>query len=174
MAWRDRWILKSDINRQYYEGMAVFLLIVFVMCAIIYTYTRASEAANKIVCAGRLRQLSQAMVLYSVDYDGLYPPSDGWSIALSPYVDNLNSFLCPSDKKGYLRRKKSKLDVPIVSYWYRMPKSDDPNHIVSGDRVYENFDGNHANGGNVLYMDGHTRWKTPEEWVKEKLPFEPY
>ncbi len=170
MAWRDRWLLKSDYRRNYVEGIIVIIMLTVAILVIFLLFFRSAKTANKAICLAHLKQLYQAMSLYSFDYDGMYPPTDRWAIGLASYTDNLNSFTCPEDK-GIRLKNKPKYDISSVSYWYIQPKSEKAETAICGDRVYSNLDGNHVDGGNVLYADGHARWVKSENWASEDLPF---
>lgn len=176
MTWSDRWILKSDMNRKLIEGGMILLMIIITLVIVIMLYRYSSGAANRTVCAGHLRQISQALTMYAQDNDDQYPLEGNWSIALVNYLDSLEYLTCPSDI-GIRPIKKKKGEISTVSYFYNDPKakSDDASTIVTcGDRVYPNFTGNHTDGGNIAFLDGHISWKTTEQWEKESLPVIPY
>lgn len=177
MVWRDQWISRSDYNRKLIEGGIMFMMIVLGMAVILSLYSRSSGIANRLVCASHLRSLSQALSMYAQDNDGGYPPERNWAISLVSYVDSLGSYTCPSDPGMRPRKKTPEYSISSVSYWYIMPKanSGDESAIpVHGDRVFPNYSGNHDDGANVVYLDGHTRWRTPEQWEMDGLPFESY
>ncbi|MHB1457911.1 MAG: hypothetical protein ACYC0V_13455 [Armatimonadota bacterium] len=175
MSWRDQWVSKSDLYRRATEGGIIFILTVIGIVVIASLFSRSSNAANRIVCASHLRNLSQAVIMYLQDNDG-YPLEANWQIPLVDYVDNLNNYTCPSDQG--IRPKKNTKDhsISAVSYWYQNPGtgSDESSVYIFGDRIYPNYSGNHDLGGNISFLDGHVKWRTSEQWKEEGLPFESY
>lgn len=177
MAWRDQWVSKSDFYRRLTEGGILFIIIALGTVVVGSLYFRSSNAANRVVCAAHLRNLSQAITMYSQENDGLYPPEKNWEIPLVQYVDSLNDYSCPSDTGIRPKKKAEDKTISNVSYWYLKPESDSSDHssvFVFGDRVYPNYSGNHNLGGNVSYLDGHVRWHPAEQWESEGLPLESY
>jgi prepilin-type processing-associated H-X9-DG protein len=62
-----------------------------------------------------------------------------------------------------------------VSYWYTPPRAssrDESSVPVFGDVMYSNWVGNHEDGGNVAYLDGHVVWRTVSQWQEEGLPLQ--
>lgn len=174
MSKERQWFTDDAYRRRYYEGAAVFIILVLMIGFVMSLYMRESEAANRISCAKRLNRLMQAATLYSQDYDGLYPPSEKWSKAMWSYVDKVEWFICPSDKGRYvIRKKKWPIETPI-SYWYTPPSTleDASGTPMFGDHMYSNFIGNHMDGGNVAYADSHVSWITDNQWAEKKLPVE--
>lgn len=167
---KHRWLDRA-LHRRHYEAFIVFLLIVGLMGWIGSLYLSSGEAARRTVCRSNLRQLTQALELYAQDHDGRYPLPARWVKASARYVDSLGVFFCPSDERPRRLRERQQ---PAVSYWYRPPRSDhEPSATpVLGDVVYTNGTGNHEEGGNVAYLDGHVVWTSFESWQKQHLPLE--
>lgn len=177
MVWRDQWVSKSDLNRRLTEGGIIFILMTLGIVVVASLFSRSSGAANRIVCADHLRNLSQAITMYSQENEGAYPPEKNWAIALVDFVDNLNVYTCPSDTGIRPKKKSADNSISTVSYWYIKPatsESDLSGVYVFGDRLYPNYSGNHNLGGNIVFLDGHVNWRTSKQWEAEGLPFESY
>ena len=170
----DQWYKEAKRRRQCYEGASVLVIVILVVGLVVNIYLRQSETAKRATCSKRLAQLVQALNLYVQDYDG-YPIGDKWVSAMMPYVDQLDWFICPSDSGIRMKSKRAYMES-AVSYWYTSPFSDsgDTTSVyVFGDRMFSNFIGNHDNGGNVAYLDGHASWASIEKWEKNGLPTQP-
>ncbi|GIV19703.1 MAG: hypothetical protein KatS3mg023_1454 [Armatimonadota bacterium] len=169
-TFKERWLDRA-LHRRHFEAFVVFLIMLTVMGMVLNLYGRSSEAANRTVCRANLRHLVQALRLYAQDYDDHYPTRTRWVRLVSAYTDNLNVFFCPSDNRPRPRRERAEM---AVSYWYSRPSSDDETSTpVFGDVMYSNWVGNHEDGGNVAYLDGHVSWRNVEQWQQENLPIEP-
>lgn len=170
-TWKERWLDRA-LHRRHFEAFVVFLIILTVMGMILNLYGRSSEAANRTVCRSNLRHLVQALKLYAQDYDDHYPDPNRWVRPVSTYTDNLLVFFCPSEDRPRPKRERTELRV---SYWYIPPDRgrDESSTAVFGDILYSNWLGNHEDGGNVAYLDGHVVWRNVEQWQEERLPVEP-
>jgi prepilin-type processing-associated H-X9-DG protein len=167
-------MLATTGRRRRSNFIAVTTIILMCFMIIGYMYTRSSELANRTVCSEHLANLYSALMMYTQDYDGGYPPqNDHWPHAMLPYVGQLSAFFCPSDNSVRTRRGRKRADLTI-SYWYQPAPSEDGSTKIAifGDRMYSNFIGNHEDGGNVAFMDGHVSWVTSASWEKRKLPTE--
>lgn len=172
----DRWYDDSLQRRRMIEsyGVIAMALVFFVMMLVLYRLQ--ASVADRAACGQNLKLVMQAMTLYSEDYDGRYPPEQGWAKNLVPYVDNLGVLSCPADNGAYRllkKRKKKSTDLP-VSYWYLPPsqRDDESSCPLVGDRMLPTLCGNHVDGGNVGYLDGHVCWRTSDQWDQMHLPIE--
>lgn len=170
-TWKERWLDRA-LHRRHFEAFVVFLIMLTVMGMIFNLYGRSSEAANRTVCRSNLRHLAQALKLYAQDYDDQYPVPARWVRLVSAYTESLSVFFCPSDERPRPKEEHTELRV---SYWYLQPARDveESNTPVFGDVLYSNWLGNHEEGGNVAYLDGHVEWRNVAQWQKEHLPVEP-
>jgi prepilin-type processing-associated H-X9-DG protein len=63
-----------------------------------------AQGAGKATCANNLRQLGLALLLYSDEQEGWFPPRvyhPAWPQRLRPYYGELNLLRCPDDPLGY-------------------------------------------------------------------------
>ena len=167
---KERWLDRA-LHRRHFEAFVVFLIMLTVMGMVLNLYGRGSEAANRTVCRANLRHLVQALQLYAQDYDDRYPAPSRWVRLVSAYTDNLNVFFCPSDDRPRPRHERMER---FVSYWYSLPATANEESAIAvfGDVMYSNGIGNHEDGGNVAYLDGHVVWRNTQQWQQEGLPVE--
>jgi prepilin-type processing-associated H-X9-DG protein len=132
---------------------------------------RARETANRVKCASNERQIGTAVLLYSNDNRGKYPPDMGAMIKTQDITPEV--FVCPSsdnsvpaDIKNAPKDKQAAWVNANASYVYvggGMRNTAGPNDIV----LYEKKDNHNADGINILWGDGHVSW---EAWpAAEKL-----
>jgi prepilin-type N-terminal cleavage/methylation domain-containing protein len=91
--------------------LLVVIAIIALLAAILFpVFAQAREKARQTSCLSNLKQLGTAMLMYSADHDGLFPPAVGrqpqqvnayefsWLHRLEPYTKNLGIFICPSSR----------------------------------------------------------------------------
>jgi len=97
--------------------LLVVIAIIAILAAILFpVFAQAREKARQSACISNLKQLTNAFMMYTQDYDEMFPqwkwdqsysggsvnPNDGtslWHNAIYPYVKNAGVFSCPSDKR---------------------------------------------------------------------------
>jgi prepilin-type N-terminal cleavage/methylation domain-containing protein/prepilin-type processing-associated H-X9-DG protein len=92
--------------------MLVVMAIIGILAGMLFpTFARARDAARKISCLSRVKQLTTAVLMYSADNDDRFPPSaymppsgshipvppDSpiWPAYIAEYVGNHDVFICP-------------------------------------------------------------------------------
>jgi len=109
------------------ELLVVVTIIGILASILLPALARAQEAARRASCANNLKQIYLAMLMYTSEWDGMYPPcDDNWmeprfelfqpryvyspeGRALYPeYIDDIAVFMCPSDQ-----------DINDKSRWFR-------------------------------------------------------
>jgi prepilin-type processing-associated H-X9-DG protein len=107
-------------------GVSILLLAgVAILGAILFpVFAQARERARQAVCMSHLNQMSQALAMYSQDYDDRLPRRATWMDGLGPYTHQEAVFHCPSVRAsgpaayGYAfnsalaSQKRSKLPQP--------------------------------------------------------------
>jgi len=88
--------------------LLVVIAIIAILAAILFpVFAQAKNAAKKTVALSNVKQTSTGVLLYSADYDDMYPmgsgacwwyPLDGgWSLDTQPYIKNLPILRTPDD-----------------------------------------------------------------------------
>ena len=85
--------------------LLVVIAIIAILAAILFpVFAQAREAARKASCQSNMKQLGTAIMMYTQDYDEVYPTGlqeswwdNTWYRITTPYVKNLQVFRCPSD-----------------------------------------------------------------------------
>ena len=86
--------------------LLVVIAIISILAAILFpVFARARENARRASCLSNLKQMGIGIMMYTQDYDEMYPDSTTtemvWMYAVQPYVKNYNVFACPSSDQGY-------------------------------------------------------------------------
>jgi prepilin-type processing-associated H-X9-DG protein len=148
---------------------------------------RARPAAKIIMCTSNLRQIGQALALYTADHRGVYPPTlaDILEYDVTPEI-----FVCPNSNEDrapmgsttqqtiaavqsnpkhmsyvYVAANKPATSLPAAAVLVYEPPS---NHPV--DRTGYKAGWNTVDGGNVLFGDGHVAFvptKVLKQMIKE-------
>ena len=139
---------------------------------------RARPEANRAKCASNLHQVGLAILLYSQDHGGLYPPS----LAVLPAAEQISAevFVCPSSNDEMATANDTAGVVAMLtaaetnaaghqrclSYVYvgrgLTDKTATPTTVVA----YEPLDNHDGDGTNVLFGDGHVEWEDGRAWPK--------
>jgi len=88
--------------------LLVVIAIIAILAAILFpVFAQAREKARSISCVSNLKQLSLSVLMYSQDYDEMFPTGlqDSWWDCTwyritAPYVKSTQVFRCPSDPLG--------------------------------------------------------------------------
>jgi prepilin-type N-terminal cleavage/methylation domain-containing protein/prepilin-type processing-associated H-X9-DG protein len=88
--------------------LLVVIAIIAILAAILFpVFAQAREKARSISCVSNLKQLSLSVLMYSQDYDEVFPTGlqndwwdNTWYRITAPYVKNTQVYRCPSDPLG--------------------------------------------------------------------------
>jgi prepilin-type N-terminal cleavage/methylation domain-containing protein/prepilin-type processing-associated H-X9-DG protein len=91
--------------------LLVVIAIIAILAAILFpVFAKAREKARQTSCLSNNKQFALAIMMYSQDYDEMFPPSTNWAGAVGlgetvadmvmPYIKNQQIMLCPSDPAG--------------------------------------------------------------------------
>ena len=108
---------------------------------------QARTQARRITCATNLKGIGMALMLYSNDYDDQFPPE--LETLISKAEMSAKGLICPA----------SKFEKPYVYRGASISVKDPPWMITVYDKT-----GNHSDGRNVLFLDGHVEWVEEERF----------
>lgn len=148
--------------------LTVVISIIAILAAILFpVFAQAREAARKSTCQSNLNQIGMALQMYARDWNGKLPAREhDFSPLVTPYVNSLAVFYCPSDSPVYPSRPRSTVTGALAgsvtlppgpfftSYQYRggLSLDDRGDQPVAGDYHFL-----HSTTAMVLFLDGHVR-----------------
>ena len=110
--------------------LLVVIAIIAILAAILFpVFARARESARKTQCLSNMKQLGNAIMMYTNDYDEYFPElaSGGcwgragianslWTRQIFPYVKNKGVYLCPSARtpQGESPRMGTRFDASVA------------------------------------------------------------
>ena len=128
--------------------MVVGFLVIGILAAMLLpVLSKARERARRVSCASNMKQIGLALIMYSGDNEGNFPP-DLKALVDNQYIMEGDVFVCPSSGDVY--------SGDLESHYIYIPglvdSVDNPTQTVL---LYEK-DTNHREGFmNVLFVDGH-------------------
>lgn len=109
------------------ELLVVTTLVTLGLSVLIPALGRARDQTNVVACRANLRSLVLACVLYAGEHDGFLPTDanvDNPHIGLievlgsGSYVDTMEIYYCPSERRPELRRSEENIAAGNISYFY--------------------------------------------------------
>jgi prepilin-type processing-associated H-X9-DG protein len=143
------------------------------------------EKAQQQVCLSNVKQLSLALLLYTTDNRGPFPPAQEWMPALYPYVETKWIYVCPKDEVAARRREpdmspagpptvtsyimnaalggkaEGSLAAPETMVWLF------EGGLLAGDPANAIF--RHFGKLNVAYVDGHGALLSEQEFAQARF-----
>jgi len=117
--------------------LLVVIAIIAILAAILFpVFAQAREKARQTACLSHHKQLGTALMMYTQDYDEVFPPermggtknwppddagTTTWRFALQPYVKNEKIWICPSITPRNWFKTKYLTEVPgdmLATYAY--------------------------------------------------------
>lgn len=154
--------------------VTVVLALVAVLAALLLpVFARARERARTTGCQQHLVQIGMALRLYARDFDERFPPArhDLRPLLAGGWLPGPEALACPEDPlRDRLLPGRSGVPLGLTSsFRYRAGCSADDR---PGLRLATDWDFWHADGANVLFLDGRVRWidgrrdpLRPGDWV---------
>ncbi len=97
--------------------LLVVIAIIAILAAILFPILAAAkERGRHGACQGNLRQLAEAMLLYTQDHNECWPGSAGYTRSTEPYTRNRALYKCPSDARTAEPTDDADLGKDRVSY----------------------------------------------------------
>lgn len=124
---------------------------------------REYERNTRTSCCGCLSQFSKAILIYSMDHGGQYPP-DLTALALGEihYISQPLLYLCRGTRPYSKERIAQAFTQPDYAYVAGLKTSDPPDAVIMFC-----FPENHGGKGcNVACRDGAVPWYSTEEFAK--------
>lgn len=157
---------------------AVVVLIVAVivvgMAAAIFmpALANAREKARKVKCMANLRQIGLGLTMYANDFGDHLPPD--LPLLYPQYIATPQAFVCPSTASSPTAVATAPGTAFPSSYVYIDPGLPLDKIATPASTTILCYDktGNHPDGANVLYLDGHVAWQkgftAPTQAPKQK------
>lgn len=127
------------------ELFVIIGLIALIISIVMLSYHRMQQTSSQVPCATHLRQIGQALLLYSREHgNGRYPSQ---LQELKIYLSDV-PLVCAETGKPAIFVRPAALEKGLTA-----------NDVV----VYEPHSVSNVEGSNVLFGDGHTEWVGAEE-----------
>lgn len=174
------------------EILIVISIVAILAAILLAAFSRARSAARTTTCQSNLHQISLAMTQYVQEHDGYFPSEHSWADDLMPYLKDREIFVCPSNDASLYGPFGGSFNVDylynirFVTLRARMiGKNEAGFSYTSINWLLRDYDlGSslfrtpttscgpqneyytmHSGGANYLFLDGHTKWLTPEEFA---------
>jgi prepilin-type processing-associated H-X9-DG protein len=137
-------------------GVASMVLVPCMMSILLPSLNRARETANRVKCASNMKQIGNALLVYSNANRGVFPPNLQTLSNALPGALDATVFVCPSSDDTATAGAPVTLGQGTLSYVY-VPGLNiaAPSNAVL---LYEPLT-NHTNDGvNILFGDGHVEF----------------
>jgi prepilin-type processing-associated H-X9-DG protein len=147
------------------KELAVLIIVIFVVAAVLMPcHTHGSrEKPRRVNCAGNLKQVGLALLMYSGDYAGYFPvETERGSVNFEPLntldvLDDGKVYACPSASQSLTLARNS-------NYRYRGSGYLDDDNFATSITIAYDISGNHPENQwmNALFMDGHAEGAKPD------------
>ena len=158
--------------------VGTIVLLGMLISVLLPSLCRSSETSNRVKCQSNLRQIGQAIALYTQENRGQYPPS----LAALMAVEDLTAevALCPStsderasaaDTAGVVAEIKAAEEnvaghTHCLSYVYAGRGLSVATATATTVVAYEPLGNHDGDGASVLYGDGQVDFVNKQQWAK--------
>lgn len=112
------------------ELLVVIAIIAILAAILLPVFAKARENARKSTCQSNMKQIGNALMMYTQDNDGKYVINeygDGsgiqWPDILMPYIKSNHVFDCPSAAgQTWVPRGQGRLSYPLQNFYYNDPR----------------------------------------------------
>ena len=171
-AWQS---LQTQKSFTLIELLIVIAIISILAAMLLPALSQSREKAKTIKCASNLRQLGQAIEMYTNDWDDYLMPyktnvDADWYLPLAPYTDDVTAsklrYSCPSTAPG---DTYGQIGMNTYLFGYKKNQIKEPLRTVimtdcKNQDTWDPFNSperksvRHSGGYNVLFLDGHVKW----------------
>ena len=173
------------------ELLVVISVIMILAALVMPAMMKAVAMSERVRCGSNLAQINRGMMIYANQFNKFFPANNPVATGcgqdnLAPlfegkYVADIKTFACPATEDNpetadHLKHKHTEGGLMSYEYWgennpgLRFPGANTTILVVAHDEegygvnVYIDKDNHGASGINVMYLDGHVDWATPQEW----------
>jgi competence protein ComGC len=143
----------------------VFLVLPIMLAILMPALGKARQLSQRIICSNNISGLGKAIVVYTNDHNGAYPPTDKWCDVLVKDCDvTWEQLRCPADNKkenkssyafniNLAGRRDSEVPPDTVLLFETTPAAN-----PAGGAELLSTEKHQGDGCNILFADYHTKF----------------
>lgn len=148
------------------KGYAITGLLAGIAGIIYFADCHAGERPRRVSCAGNLKQIGLAILMYSQENNNQFPDKSGASglemLRSGGYLENVKLFSCPSTNTKLVDNNALTEEVDYA-YIGGYNKNTPPDTAIAYDKSK-----NHYKFVNILFADGHVSGYTGANWINNR------